>query len=545
MSPEHASWRSGSFIARVGSLILVLGLMLGYSPWVAAQDATPAPGGRLVFAANQEPNCFDPQISAADATAQLVRMVVDSLVAQLPDGSLVPWLATDWTTNDELTQFTMNLVSGVTFSDGTPFNADAVKYNLDRIANPETGSQYAISLLGPYDSTVVVDDDTVQVNFTEPFSPFLQAASMANLGMLSPTATAANDPCSPIIGSGPYVIGEVNPSESVVLKRNENYTSFSPLSTVDGAPFLDEIEYRWIPDDSVRVGSLSSGQVDVASGIPPRNVSELTDNGFTLATVDRPGAPYSIYINTDRAPWDDIRVRQALQKSVDISGIVDTLYLGYYQRAWSPLSQATIGFDQSLVDSWNQNIDDANALLDDAGWTWNGDYREKDGQRLTAHFLFISMGREQRELVAQLVQEQAKQVGIEILIESPGISEYLDRLQNGDYDLGEYSFVRPSADMLRSIFSSVNIPSPERGVAQNYAHVNDPDIDALLATTTSTLDLDAQNAAYAQIQEWAIANAVVIPVYVQAELTASAPHVHGITFDPSGFVMFYDAWIEQ
>jgi peptide/nickel transport system substrate-binding protein len=309
-------------------------------------------------------------------------------------------------------------------------------------------------------------------------------------------------------------------------------------------PYLDEIEFRFIPDDAVRTGSLESGQVDAASGIPPNDVQGLTDAGFTLSTADRPGAPYSIYINSARAPWDDVRTRQALQKSVDVSAIVDALYLGYYQRAWSPLSQPTVSFDESLVDSWNQDIDGANALLDEAGWTWNGDYREKEGQRLTAHFLFISTGREQRELVAQLVQEQAKQVGIDVQIESPGIAEYLERLQNGDYDLGEYSFVRASPDILRSIFSSDNIPSPER-VAQNYAHVANPDIDALLGQAMETLDVEAQNDAYAEVQRWTIENAVVIPIYVQAELTVSSEAVSGITFDANGFPIFYDAWIAQ
>jgi peptide/nickel transport system substrate-binding protein len=523
---------------------MVLSMVFGGTGHLRAQDATPTTGGRLAFATNQEPDCFDPQISAADATSALVRTVVDSLVAQTPDGELVPWLAKSWTVNDELTEFTFELETGITFSDGTPFNAEAVKYNFDRIANPETGSQFAISLLGPYGGTQVVDEDTVVVGFTEPFSPFLQAASQANLGILSPTATAASDPCSPIVGSGPYVISEVNPAESVILSRNEAYTSFSPLSLHEGVPYLDEIEFRFIPDDAVRTGSLESGQVDAASGIPPNDVQGLTDAGFTLSTADRPGAPYSIYINSARAPWDDVRTRQALQKSVDVSAIVDALYLGYYQRAWSPLSQPTVSFDESLVDSWNQDIDGANALLDEAGWTWNGDYREKEGQRLTAHFLFISTGREQRELVAQLVQEQAKQVGIDVQIESPGIAEYLERLQNGDYDLGEYSFVRASPDILRSIFSSDNIPSPER-VAQNYAHVANPDIDALLGAAMETLDVEAQNDAYAEVQRWTIENAVVIPIYVQAELTVSSEAVSGITFDANGFPIFYDAWIAQ
>ena len=538
--------QAGPFRALL-AVSFVFALILGSVPSIslAAQDTgEPQSGGRLIFALNGELTCFDPQISAGDSTNLVARSVLDSLIGQKADGTLVPWLAKSWEANEDVTQFTFELETGITFSDGTPFNADAVKFNLDRIANPETGSQYAISLLGPYESTTVVDEDTVQVNFSEGFSPFLQALSQPNLGMLSPTATAEGQPCGPVVGTGPYVFSEVNPSESVVLARNENYNSLNPLAAHEGPGYVDEIEFRYIPDDAVRVGSLSSEQVNVAQVIPPKDVQGLTDAGFTLLSADRPGAPYQIFVNTESEQWSDVRVRQAFQKSLDITGIVETLYLGLYDRAWSPLSQPTVGFDASLIDSWPQDVDAANALLDEAGWEWNGDFREKDGQRLVARWQFISTGRDQRELIAQLVKEQASEVGIDVQIISVGIAEYLQAIQNGDYDLGEFSFVRSEPDILRNLFSSSNIPSPER-IAQNYSHVNDPQVDAWLETAIGTLDQDVRNEAYAQVQQWAITNAVVVPVYVQTELTVVAPGTNGLTYDVQAFPLFYDVWLEQ
>ncbi|MEJ7837758.1 MAG: ABC transporter substrate-binding protein, partial [Thermomicrobiales bacterium] len=103
----------------------------------------PTAGGRLVVAASQEPDCWDSQISAADATSRIVRSVVDSLVGQLPTGELMPWLADSWTVIEDVTTYTFVLHDGVTFSDGTPFDAEAVKFDLDWVANPKTGSQYA------------------------------------------------------------------------------------------------------------------------------------------------------------------------------------------------------------------------------------------------------------------------------------------------------------------------------------------------------------------------------------------------------------------
>lgn len=145
------------------------------------------------------------------------------------------------------------------------------------------------------------------------------------------------------------------------------------MATQDGGPFLDEIEIRFVPNSAVRVGSLSSDQVAVATGIPPKDVENLVGSGYTLLSADRPGAPYSVYLNSQSAQWGDVRVRQAFHKSLDVGAIVDALYLGYYKRAWSPLSQPTVGYDPTLENAWGQDLDAANALLDEAGWTMNGD----------------------------------------------------------------------------------------------------------------------------------------------------------------------------
>jgi peptide/nickel transport system substrate-binding protein len=510
-----------------------------------AQTPEPQSGGRVVFATNVEPQCFDPEISAQDATNMLARSVVDSLVAQKADGTFAPWLAESYEVSDDVTQFTFHLRSGVTFSDGTPFNAEAVKFNLDRIADPATQSQYAISLLGPYESSTVIDDVTVQVNFTSGFSPFLQALSQPTLGIQSPTALQANAPCDPPVGSGPFMFKEVKPQESVVLERNPNYTSASPLASHSGPAYLDEVEYRWVPDDAVRTGSLTSGQVDIADVVPPKDVEDIASQGYTQVTAVAPGLPYVIFVNSSNAPWDDARVREAFRDSLDIDSIVSTLYYGQKGRAWSALSPTTLGYDATLENFWQQDIDHANALLDEAGWTWNGDFREKDGQSLVARWPVPGGGdRDQRNEIAQLIKEQAKAVGIDVQVDQVGIGPYLEAVQNDQYDIGDFSFIRSDPDVLRIMFTSTNAPTPER-IAQNFSHVNNPDVDSWGLQAAQTLDPTERAAFYAQIQQWVITNVAIIPIYLETEILFTQPKVHGLALDPQAYPTFYDTWVES
>jgi peptide/nickel transport system substrate-binding protein len=522
----NRSRRNHRSITAVVALFMLFGGLLSAGA-VSAQDATPQAGGTLVVASDVEPTCFDPQISAADATNKLARNVLDQLVAQKSDGTFAPWLATSYT-----------------ISDGTPFNAEAVKYNVDRVVDPNTKSQYAVSLMGPYDSTTVVDDYTVTVNFKEAFSPFLQAISQPFLGIESPAALAKNQPCDPPVGTGAFMFSKVEPQQSVTLVKNPNYNSASPLAGHSGPAYLDTLQFQWIPDNSVRAGAVQSGQVDAADLIEPKDVDGLVGDGLNLLTADAPGAPYQLFINSSNAPWNDVRVRQAFMYSLDLDGIVNAVYFGKYKRAWGPIGPTTFGYDPTIEGSWQQDIDKANALLDAAGWVKNGDYREKDGQKLVARWPYAQGSREQRDQVGQFIKEQAAVVGIDVEIEAVGVGPYLEAAQSNNYDIGDFGFIRSDPDVLRSLFDSTNRVTKEQ-IRQNWTQTNDPQVDEWVREAAQTVDPAARAALYAKVQHWSVDNAITIPIYVTSELFASQPKVHGVTSDPQSYPTFYDAWVEQ
>ena len=152
------------------------------------EQASEAEGGNLTFALATSPDTLDPHRSGLAVTVRAIRTIYDNLVVQLPDGSIKPWLATEWSVSEDGKSYTFKLREDVKFHDGTPFNAEAVKYNLDRVIDPATKAANSLALIRPYQSSEVIDEYTIKVNLETPSQAFLGNLSQALLGIVSPTA---------------------------------------------------------------------------------------------------------------------------------------------------------------------------------------------------------------------------------------------------------------------------------------------------------------------------------------------------------------------
>lgn len=508
-----------------------------------ASAGPPVSGGSLTFATDSEPTGWNIHSSAADVVALIERNVFDSLVAQESDGSFVPWLAESWQVLDGGATYEFKLKDGVKFHDGTPFDANAVKLNFDHIVDPDTKSQYAAGLLGPYTGTEVVDPLTVRVHFSQPFTPFLQAASTTYLGFYSPNALADPDGLNSgtaAVGTGPFTFGTYTKGQEVVLKANPDYAWGPDNADHTGPAYLKTLTIRFLPENSVRVGALTSGQVDVIGGLPPANVKEVSNNQqLQYLHQDAPGLPYMLFLNNSRAPFDDERVRQAFQAAIDMDQLVQSVYFGAYKRAWGPLGPTTPNsYDDSLEGSIDFDVDKANDLLDEAGWTEKDSegYRTKDGVRLTASWPTTQSPREQRDTLGQGIQAAVKKVGIFLDRTPMDSGSYLEHLNSGDYDVTDWSFVRSDPDVLRLHLLSGHSP------IQNAAYVDDPQVDAWVNQGAEEQDPAARKKIYVDVQNWVDEHAVMIPTYVPAYLVGAAADVLGLRFDPNAWPLFYDAW---
>ncbi|GEK86788.1 ABC transporter substrate-binding protein [Microbacterium aerolatum] len=503
-----------------------------------------ADGGEVVWAiegANLAAGHMDPQTSQLDVSGMVQRVVLDSLVFQEADGSFSPWLAEDWTVSEDSTTYTFELRDDVTFHDGEPFDAAAVKANFDRIVDPETASKQAASMLGAdfYEGTTVLGDYTVEVKFSQPYSPFLQAASTANLGFYSPKVLessadqlAAGGP-DVNVGTGPFELTEYTPDQELVYTRNPDY-AWGP----DGgeAAKFATLRVELLPEASVRTGVVESGEADLASNIPPNLAVDLPDT-LTVDSVEYPGLPYSLYLNEAYGVFADEKVRQAFARGIDIDAAVEEIYFGQFPRAWSILGSTTPGYDASLEGSWPFDQDAANTLLDEAGWTERDSdgIRMKDGERLSARWIAWTPVPDDKAALGNAIQSDLAEIGFEVEREVLEPGAYNAQYEPKTFDLTDWGFSGVDADLLRSHLHTEGF--------QNASQVSDPEIDALLEEGIVTSDTDARAEIYQQLQQWNAEYTAIVPLYSPSLITASNDTVSGLEYDLYGRPLFYEVTV--
>ncbi|MGQ9626006.1 MAG: ABC transporter substrate-binding protein [Anaerolineae bacterium] len=525
--------------ARIAALAIVLAL-ISFSGPVPAE----AQGERLIYGLTLTPSGIDPHVNASSELGIVLTSVYDTLVWQAPDGSFVPGLAESWEISPDGRTYTFYLRRDVTFHDGTPFNAEAVKFNFDRIADPATKSQKAVFMLGPYESTEVLDEYTARVHFKEPFAPFLDSASQVYLGMASPSAIKewGEDYQMHQVGTGPFMMKEYIPLDHLTLVRNPNYNWAPRVMNHQGPAYLEEIEFRFFVEPAVRALALEGGQADVMGEIPPSDAKRLKENpDFQLIPVAIPGMSLQFFLNTEKPPTDDLRVRKALNYAVDKRAIVETVFRDFSPAAQGPLTAVTLGYNESLESMYEYDPAEAKSLLEEAGWTdEDGDgLREKEGQPLTLEAYLMSWGFIPE--VAQFLQAQFRDVGAEMRTQVLAYPAALEAAREGKHNLIPFSLGSSDPDILRTFFHSSNA---EGGF--NWAKVRDPALDRLLEEGARTLDMEKRLALYAQAQEYIMAQALVIPIRDYVNLNAAGIYVRSLRYDFRGwFPLLYDVYLER
>ncbi len=506
----------------------------------APGGAEPEGGGEIVWAiegANLSAGHMDPQTSQLDVSSMVQRAVLDSLVFQEADGSFSPWLAEAWKVEDGGLRYTFTLRDDVTFHDGAPFDAAAVKANFDRIADPETASAQAESMLGGefYAGTEVVDEHTVAVSFTQPYAPFLQAASTALLGFYSPVVLAesaeqlkAGGP-GITVGTGPLVLTDYTPDQEIVYTRNDDY-AWGPHG--EDAVAFETLRVEILPEASVRAGVVESGEADLASNLPPNLAANLPDT-LAVDSLEYPGLPYSLYLNEKHGVFADERVRQAFSRAIDIDTAVEQIYFGQFPRAWSILGSTTPGYDPSIQGTWPFDPGAANALLDEAGWTERDadGYRVKDGARLSARWIAWTPVPDDRAALGNAIQSDLRAVGFDVVREVLEPGAYNEQYGPKTFDLTDWGFSGVDPDLLRSHLHTDGF--------QNASQVSDPHVDALLEQGVATTDNGERSAIYTQIQQWNAQHVAIVPLYSPALITAVGDTIEGLTYDLYGRPLFY------
>jgi peptide/nickel transport system substrate-binding protein len=499
---------------------------------------TPVSGGTLTFGLSLDPVCLDPHQADLSDALYAIRPLVDSLTDQNPKtGAVVPWLAQTWQVNANATDFTFHLRPGVTFSDGTPVNAQSVKDNLNDIVALGAKAPEGSSYLAGYKDTLVLGNLTAEVQFSKPDAQFLQATSTITLGLLAESTLAepAGNRCrSGIVGSGPFTLSSYTPNSSVVEARRAGYGWSSSLAAHNGPAYLSQLVFKVLPESSVRTGALESGQIDGIGFVAPQDQQGIVAQGYDGMVSTNPGVAAGLEANPDpdRPIVGDTAVRQAVQLAVNRQQLVSTVLGSDYQPATSVLAHTTLDYTDLSADL-AYDPSRAEQLLTADGWVPgpNG-YRTKNGTELTLKVIW-GLTFAPDESLLQLLQQELKQVGVNLVLDEVSGAQFLSAYESGDYDFFWGGTSRADPDILRLKFSTAD-PAAGSPRAQ---------LDGLLAEQAAAADPTVRASVVSQAQRIIVGEGYAIPVYEQSTIIDLASDVHGFAFDASSWPRFYDVWI--
>lgn len=514
------------------------------APTEAAAQAPAESGGVLTLGIPVEPETLDPGDAIMVQEQFILMNLFDSLLSISPDGELHPGLASAWEPNAEYSEFTFTLRQDVTFHDGTPFTAEAVKASFDHIVGDAVLESGGRTLLQDhaYVETVMVDDYTVTVKFGASYPLFLRDAARQWLSISSPAALAKygqNYGRNPV-GTGPFKFVRWDAQSQIILERNPDYNWAPEFAAHEGPAHLDQVVFRILPEAATRLTAFETGEIQIAGEPPALDAVALVDAGAaSLQNFAQPGVPAILMINTAKAPTDNINVRKAMIHAVNQEELARTAFQQLGLPATSVISPTTWAYDEGAASLYSYNPEEAARLLEEEGWIdSNGDgVREKDGAKLTVDWPDNPAW---SEAFNELIIGYLSEAGFDVQYRSMDDGAAYEELLAGNYTLVYMYWNRPDPSPLRYLFHSENVNGG--GAWTNF--VNE-DLDAALADADVNTDEAARRQDYVTAQNIIMENALVLPMFTVNISYLIAPSVQGFTFELEGYPFLYDISISK
>ncbi len=499
-------------------------------------------GGTLIYGVYTKLDILDPTVTTFSAVGTIAYHLCDPIVWQTAPGKFEPGLAESWTISADGKEYTFKLRSDVKFQDGTPFNAEALKFNFDRIINPDTKSQTAFSLIGPYESSELVDANTLKVKFKRPYAPFLNSLSLPYLSPQSPTAVKAAGKdygIKTVVCTGPFKWSDYKVDTELKLVKNPDYKWGPKHLMKDGGIALDGITFRIIPEDAVRSATLQSGELQFADSLPAVEFKQLSANKeIQIISAVQAGSGWSVMMNVEKEPTNDVKVRQALEWATDKQGLIDTVYGGAYKVGCSPLTPNLLGFDKATCDKYKFDLAKAGTILDDAGWKLNAStgIREKGGQPLKLDFHFRSDSGTSKAM-ATFLQANWKKAGVDLQLFGAERAGYLDAVRAGKHNNQFWWETGTDPDVVRILFHSQNAAG-----GTNRNRYKNADTDKLIDAAAAESDGAKRSVIYSQIQNKVLDEAIMIFMADPITIVGAGKNVKGAVLDWGGnYPLFHGA----
>lgn len=481
----------------------------------------------------------------------VVNQLTDRLLYQDPEAlELSPWIATEMPeVNEDATEYTFNIRTDVTYSDGSPLTAENVVANFDLFGRGDKSRTLTSSeQIANYDHGEVVDEDTVKFYFTQPSPGFLQATSAYNAGLLSDSTLALdNEGFGPgnainVIGSGPFVVESEEIGTDLKLKTREDYDWAPPAVKHQGRADIDGVHYILAAEESVRTGAILSGQADIARQISAPQESLLKEQGVDIVSRGTNSMNNQFAFRFDHPLLQDKRVREAIIHGVDREEILRVLFSASYPLATSSVAKTGLAYkDQSSAYTFDP--EESKRLLDEAGWEPGPDgIRVKDGQRLVLR-TNTALPQPRSKEVMTMVQDQLRALGIGIQVNAGD-----QATQNADAkDINKvqiyHSMVgRADYDVITSLY----------GINNRDAFLNqdaegnpiDEHLQELLDAVLDTPDKEGRIKATEEVQDYLTEQAYVLPLFEEPVVYAVRPGITGFSPESVARPWFYEVSID-
>ncbi len=501
----------------------------------------PQVGGTVTFAAITDPDTLDLHQTSNSVSSTIFGWIYEPLVYQDLDGSYKGLLAENWTVTPDNKTLTFKLRQGVKFSDGSSFNAEAVKFTFERLKR--LGAKSPIfETFKNIETMETPDAYTFTLTMKEPYAPIFHDLQVEYAGILSPAAVkAANDEIGRnAVGTGPYKLKEWKTGQQIVLERNADHKEFEVFFSNKNGPYIQELRYKVIPEPATQLAALDAGEIDDLPVRAQDLPKYANDSRFKLYDILSYGVTYFGF-DTARPPLDNPKLRQALAYAINKEEIVQVVFENKLARvACCPIAESIQGYDVNLK-QYELRYDPAKAkaMLDDLGYKPGPDglRRTPDGRPFQP--VLYTTTSDTHGKIATLLQAQMKVAGVDMQIKQLESGALLAATPKAEHDfyLNGYSWNEP--DMFSLFLSCDRVKSSNRVLYCN------PDLEKLIKAGRTELDQTKRMQIYFDAQKLTMQEAPWQPLYMSVSKVAVSARIQGLKRARAGGLLWQDAYVTK
>ena len=503
-------------------------------------DSHPRQGGTLIWGRGGDSVGLDPAHEEDGESFKVCDNIYDTLIQYKDESTdIEPGLATRWESSEDGLVWTFHLRQGVTFHDGTPFNAKAVLFSLNR-QHDEThpfhdiGGSYiywvATGLAEVVDKITAVDEFTVQIRLKTAYAPFIYTIAITPFSIVSPTAVKkwGEDYTNNPVGTGPFKFARWDRNDKIVLEANETYWG--------GKPSLDRVIFQSIPDNSVRLIKLQEGSLHAMEFPNPDDLQQIRDDEM-LALIEQPGVNIGyLAMNMDKEPLNNLKVRQAINHAINKAEIIKHLYQGMGIPAKNPIPPTLWGYNDTIED-YTYDPELAKQLLAEAGYP-NG--FETTLWALPVPRPYIPDGR----ALAEVLQSELRDIGVETKIVTFDWGTYLEKTKNGEHDMAMLGWSADFGDPDNFLYFLLSKSSAEKP-AGNIAFYKSDEMQSVLEQARTSTDMEQRISLYQKAQRIFHNDAPWVPLAHAQRVLVVNKKVKNLKLHPLNWKYLRQIWIEK